>query len=104
MDQRRTVQLWFIVALAISAVISFLLFIAIMRKFFKRFMFAFIGLFFLISFILIRAASFHHVDEMLRFRIFDVKMNWVFELTGIYTVFIAGMIDIFRLKNSEDKE
>ncbi len=104
MDQRRIIQFWFIVILVIAVVLSFLIFVIVMRDLFRRFKFAFIGLFVLMSFIMIRAISFHHVDEMLRFRIFDVKMNWVFELTGIYTVFIAGMIDIFRLKNSEDKE
>ena len=104
MDQRRIIQFWFIVILVIAVVLSFLIFVIVMRDLFRRFKFAFIGLFVLMSFIMIRAISFHHVDEILRSRIFDVKINWALELTGIYAIFIAGMIDIFRLKNSEDKE
>jgi len=103
MDQRRDVQFWFIVVLGIIAMISFVLFIAAMRDLFKRYILAFVGLFVLISFIIIRAVSFHHVDELLGSRVFDIKMNWLLELTGIYTIFVAGIIDIIRLKNGSVK-
>jgi len=46
----------------------------------------------------IRAAGFHHFDEILGFRLFGAKMNWLLELTGIYTVFVAGLLEMLRLK------
>ena len=91
MEQRRWVQFWFIVIFGITAMSGFFFLMVIMRSLFRRFMLAFIGLFFLISFIVIRAASFHHFDQMLWFRVFGAKMNWLMELAGIYAIVIAGI-------------
>ena len=98
MAQRRIVQFWFIVGFGTSAFTGFLLFAIIMRNLFRRFMFAFTGLFFLLSFIIVRAASFHHFDEMLGFKLFGAKMNWVLELTGIYLILVGGFKEIIYLK------
>jgi hypothetical protein len=93
-DNRRIVQFLFIILFGTTALVSFLLFAFVMRDLFRRFWLAFIGLFILIVFIIIRAASFHHIDEMLRIRFFDLKMNWILELTGIYIIVIAAMLDL----------
>lgn len=95
MDRRQIVQFWFIVAFGTSAIGAFLSFAIIKRNLFRRFMLTFIGLFFLLNFIIIRAASFHHFEEMLGFEFFDFKMNWLLELTGIYLIFIAEFKEIF---------
>ncbi|HMK52106.1 MAG TPA: hypothetical protein VK551_06360 [Thermodesulfobacteriota bacterium] len=97
MDQRRIVQFWFIVAFGTAVFASFFLFVRIKRDLFGRFKLAFIGLFFLFSFIVIRAVSFHHFEEMLGFRLFGAKMNWLFELTGIYLISIAGLQEFIWL-------
>lgn len=93
MDNRRIVQFWFVILFGTAAFSSFVLFAFIMRDLFRQFKLAFIGLFFLLTFIVIRAASFHHVDEILQSRFLDMKMNWLLELSGIYTVFIAALMD-----------
>jgi len=98
MDRRRIVQFWFIVVFGSVAIAAFLLFVGIKPDLFKRFPLAFAGLFFLLCFIVIRAAGFHHFDEILGFRLFGAKMNWLLELTGIYTVFVAGLLEMVRLK------
>jgi hypothetical protein len=54
-------------------------------------MLAFIGIFFLLSFVFIRAASFHHFDAFRELSFLGIKMNWVLELTGIYLVCLAGL-------------
>ncbi len=97
MDQRRIVQFWFIVVLGILIMTAFLLFIVIMRNLFRQHMLVFIGLFFLLSFIMIRATSFHHFDEMLGFNVYSVRMNWLLELTGIYSIVVAGVKEIIYL-------
>ena len=91
MDQRRIVQFWFIVAFGTTALSGFLSFAIIRRDLFRKFMLAFTGLFFLLSFIVVRAASFHHFDQMLGFRFFGAKTNWLLELTGIYLIIGAGL-------------
>jgi hypothetical protein len=98
MDQRRIVQFWFIVAFGTIALVAFLWFAVFMRDLVRRFMVAFTGLFFLLSFIIIRACSFHHFDEILRFKILGAKMNWVLELTGIYLILVAGIREIIYLR------
>jgi hypothetical protein len=44
----------------------------------------------LLSFIVIRAASFHHVDQLLRFRMAGLKLNWILELGGIALVALGA--------------
>jgi hypothetical protein len=95
MDRRQVVQFWFIVAFGTTSMVAFLLFVMIKRDLFRRFMLAFMGLFFLLSFIIIRASSFHHFEEMLGFELFELKMNWLLELTGIYLIFVAEFKEIF---------
>lgn len=94
MDQRRIVQAFFIGIVGIGAALFFYWISVRARDLFGRFRLAFVGLFFLLSFIVIRAASFHHFDEVIRFRFHGAKMNWLFELTGIYLVMIAGLKEI----------
>jgi hypothetical protein len=101
MDQRRVVQFWFIMALGTAAMGGFLSFAVSRRDLFRRFKLAFIGLFFLLSFIVIRAASFHHFDQMLGFRLFGVRMNWALELTGIYLIIGAGLKEIIILQSAK---
>ena len=96
MEERRIVQFWFIVGFGATAITGFILFTVVMRNVFRRFRLAFIGLFFLVSFIIIRAASFHHFDEAIHFRIFNTKMNWILELGGIFWVTLAGIKEIIR--------
>lgn len=95
-EQRRTVQFWFIVFFGILAVLAFLATVFFMRNLFRRFMLAFIGLFLLLSFIVIRAASFHHFDEILHSRFLNLKVNWILELTGIFIVLAAAARDLRR--------
>lgn len=48
------------------------------------------GLGVLLCFVVIRAASFHHVDQLLHVRLAGMKLNWVFELAGIAMVALGA--------------
>lgn len=98
MDQRRVVQFWFIVAFGTTAIAALILFTFTMRDFFRRFILAFIGLFFIFGFIFMRAAQFHHFDEALNIKFFGTRTNWLLELTGIYLIIVAGLKEIIHLK------
>jgi hypothetical protein len=91
MEQRRMVQFWFIVCFSLLSMAGFAFFAYTLRDFFKCFRLAFIGLFFLLTFIVIRAASFHHFDEVLHFRFLNLKMNWILELSGIFLIAAAAL-------------
>lgn len=51
---------------------------------------AIIGCAFTLCFVVIRAASFHHIDRMLGRSVGGWKLNWLLELSGIMLVAIAA--------------
>ncbi len=98
MDQRESVQFSFIMVFGISAVSAFLLFSIVMRDLFGRFRLAVSALFFLLGFIIVRAVSIHSFDMIIQFKYLGVKMNWLFELTGIYLIGAAGFKEFIQAK------
>jgi hypothetical protein len=73
-----------------------------MQGLFRRFTLAFLGLFFLLTFIIIRAASFHHFDAFLGSRLSSVRLNWVLELSGISMILLAAFKNIFLITIRDD--
>lgn len=55
-----------------------------------RYHVAVMGLLFLLAFVVIRGASFHNVDAMIRMRILGLKLNWILELSGIGLIAAAA--------------
>ena len=90
-EMRRTVQFWFIVLFGTMSLTVYIWYIITFRSMIRRSWLAFCGLFFLMSFIVIRATSFHHVDMLIHYELEGVRMNWVFELSGIYMILLAGV-------------
>ncbi len=91
-EQRHTFQTYFIWTLAISGFISLFALSWAVWKAHRRYHFALIGLVFILCFVLIRAASFHHVDHFLGLQIAGLKMNWVLELGGIFVVGASALV------------
>lgn len=84
---RRAVQGVFVklvafVALTTACVLSYR-----MRKLLRHTLWPLLGMVALLSFIVIRAASFHHIDLLLRSEVFGIQTNWALELSGIAMVF-----------------
>jgi hypothetical protein len=89
--QRREFQFGFVEVFTAIALGSFAVLAIKMRTLFRRFALAFTGIFFLVSFIIIRAASFHHVDKVLGTWFLGAKINWILELGGILIIIIAAI-------------
>jgi hypothetical protein len=49
-----------------------------------------LGLCVLLAFVVMRAASFHHMDELINLRLGGVRMNWVLELSGLFIILVAA--------------
>lgn len=49
------------------------------------------GMLFLLTFIVVRAISFHHIDLFLKTSISGVRPNWVLELGGIAMIAVAAL-------------
>lgn len=83
-ENRRTYQKIFIFAVLAIVGLFGPLFAWKYRRFVSSHKLLTAGLVFLLTFIVIRAISIHHVDAFLKTsRAGGVKMNWVLELTGI---------------------
>lgn len=85
-EQRRTVQTAFIAAVAIVSALALGLAVWLTRGELRVFRIPLGGLALLAGFVVIRAASFHHVDALIRMAPGGIRLNWVFELGGIAIV------------------
>ncbi len=82
-EHRRTVQLAFIAAvLAVGATVVGLV-VWWSRTALRRMWVALLGTALVVTFVLVRAASFHRVDAFLGERVLGLRWNWLLELGGI---------------------
>lgn len=85
-ERRREFQKWFVVGALAGACIIGGCFVWRFHAFWLRHKLLAAGLFFLLTFIAVRAISFHHFDSFLKVKLLGVKMNWALELAGILLV------------------
>ncbi|EAZ90255.1 hypothetical protein [Crocosphaera chwakensis] len=97
-EKRRIVQKDFIIGLIAISCASVMFIMQWMGTKIKHFLLPLLGLTFLVIFILIRATSFHHVDQLLGWNIGGMQMNWLLELGGISCLAIAAIKEIFASK------
>jgi hypothetical protein len=87
---RRIVQFIFLLTISLLAILTAIYLWKKMRKGGR--LIALFGAVFLSSFVVVRAASFHHVDQMLGARIGELKINWLLEWTGIVLIIVGASI------------
>lgn len=90
-ERRRTFQFWFILAVASGGFLGFAAVRRLMQDHGSDLRLPLLGIFVVTSFVVIRAASFHHVDEFLHSRVADFRLNWLLELGGI-GIIMAGAL------------
>ena len=91
--ERRGFQKWLVLGvLGISFLTTGFLVIRFHHFWRKHFLLS-AGLAFLLTFIVVRAVSFHHFDVFLKSGFAGVRMNWFLELTGIALVWLAAFLD-----------
>jgi hypothetical protein len=90
-DRRRELQLLFIMSVAGlgCAVLGGLGWMA--RRTSRGRLLALTGLIFLVVFIVVRASSFHRIDQILGLRLRGLRWNWLLELGGIGCVGLAAL-------------
>jgi hypothetical protein len=89
-DQRRSVQFWFVIAVAAAGVMTFIITAWKTRSILRERKLLLFGLSFLLTFIVIRAASFHHVGVFFGSEILGIRVNWILELTGIGLIALSA--------------
>lgn len=94
---RRPVQVVFIGTVFLAGIAGLALLLWLSYGSWRRYGLALAGGVFLACFILIRAASFHHVDLFLGARVVGVKMNWILELGGIGAIALSAIQNLQSL-------
>lgn len=89
-EHRRVMQAAFVVALALAMIAGLGLAAAKLRHASRRARTALLGAAFLTGFVITRAASFHHVDVLLRMDLAGTRINWLLELGGIALIAAAA--------------
>lgn len=89
-EQRQFVQLVFIALAAMTCLIAAITLLLWARNFPIPTRIALIGTMMVLGFVLIRAASLHHVDWLIRQRILGLRWNWILEMSGISLVLFAS--------------
>lgn len=87
---RRELQIGFIAAVAMACALGLSGFLWAARRRMRTRWPAVAGMIFILGFVMIRAASFHHVDALLAARLGGLKWNWILELGGIGVVASAA--------------
>ena len=90
-EQRRVYQKWIVLGLlAVSGILGAW---SVWRfnDFWRSHLLLAAGGLFLVTFIAVRAVSFHHVDVFLNSAVGGMRMNWVIELSGILLVGLAAV-------------
>lgn len=95
-EQRRTVQVAFIVGLLLVAAWVFRLVLVAGRGATREARLALAGAVCLVAFIVMRASSFHHVDTLLGLGGATVTMNGIVELAGITWVAVGAALAVRR--------
>lgn len=88
-EHRRVVQLVFIVALCVVSALVAGAVLALARGTSRRLRMTVLGTCVLLSFIVVRAASLHHIDELLGTQIADIRLHRLLELAGLLVVLAA---------------
>lgn len=91
-EHRRIVQTLFIFVVGIGGIAFLWLVWRLARKTVPQHRMALVGGVFLFCFVVIRASSFHHVDQFLGFSVGEhFRLNHMLELTGIFWVGVAAV-------------
>jgi len=96
-EQRGSVQIAFIGLVAMTSVIVAVTLLIWMHRAPIPTWLALVGTTLVLGFVLIRAASFHHIDRFIGQSILGLRWNWVIEISGISLVLLASQWRQIRL-------
>lgn len=96
-DHRRQYQEAFVAALPVAGLTAFAALIVLMWNAPRPTLWVCAGATGLIVFVAIRAASFHHVDVLLNWRLVGLALNWILE-AGSLMVILAGALTRTRTR------
>ena len=94
-DQRWIVQVYFVGLVTGCAATAAVVLLVLLRRAPAPALLALLGTAFVLTFVVVRAASFHHVDVLIGRKVLGLRWNWILEIGGIMIVLLAAR---WRLK------
>lgn len=88
-EHRRPVQVAFIVVLGVGMLMTLIAFRLFLANTWRNYKLAWVGIILLCTFILIRAASFHHVDILINTEILGLRLNVLLEIGAIILIILG---------------
>lgn len=95
-EDRRAFQRGFIEVLLVLIAMVLAASLYWMRRDLRRNGMALLGLVVVCGFVAVRAVGFHHFDEVINFRVKDVRFNVIFELAGLVLIAVNALILLWR--------
>lgn len=95
-EDRRSVQITFIIAVALVCLVVALGLAWALRRDLGHIWLALLGVALLLAFVAIRAAGFHHFDRFIGYEFANIRMNWVMELGGISLIAVNALRVLLR--------
>ena len=95
-SHRQTFQMWFVVGISVLGLLMLTWLGWTFRRVRRQYAVPLCGIIFLFAFVVVRAASFNHVDAILGRRPGGARMYCVLELGGIVCVGAAALMGILR--------
>lgn len=93
-ENRRAYQRGFIIGSGTLGVVCVAVMLLAMRRMLGQTWLAILGLGLSLAFVLSRAASFHHVDQLLGVRLGGVAINWLIEWSGILLISAGALTNL----------
>jgi hypothetical protein len=97
-EQRRLVQGAFLLVMAVAGVAAIAALVRWLRKSPVQVKTAAVGIVLLFTFVLIRAGSFHHIDDWVTIRIAGMRGGWWLELAGTGVIALSALAYRMRRK------
>ena len=88
-DQRRSLQFVFIIFVGLIAFAGLVFLWRLVRRN-REMRIPLFGLILLLAFVIVRAASFHHMDTLINLHFRGVRMNWILELGAIAVIGVGA--------------
>jgi len=96
-NERQVVQRGFIKALALGALLLALGIAWFLRASLRRNILAVLGLALVLGFVVIRAVGFHDVDKLISAEVMSIRVNWIFELSGLVLILLSALLRLCQL-------
>lgn len=91
-EQRRALQVAFVAGIGMTMLVLLIMLRIALVNLWRRYTLVWIGLFLLGGFILVRAASFHHVDIFIRESVLGLQLNVVMENLALAVIILGTFI------------